>query len=104
MPIALVQTAQNQANSTTVTATLGSNTTAGNCLVVTVAVGSNSSPAGTTVSSITLGGSAGNFSQLVADSSGASFIWADPSCAGGQTAVAVTVASGTQILVQVYEF
>ena len=69
-------------------------TTAGNCLVVCVM--SENAAAAATVSGVTLGGSAGNFSQLAgaAGSTGSEFcdaiIWADPNCAGGQTAIVIS--------------
>lgn len=108
MAITLVQHAQNNGSLvTSVTVTLGSNTTAGNCLVVCVATNNTT----TTISGITLGGSAGNFSQIVSQASpavfgsGAScFIWADPNCAGGQTSVVVTFSASVKAAVDVYEF
>lgn len=104
MAVTLVQHAQGSAQASSVTVTLGSNTTAGNCVVAAIGIITNGNFANTTVSSITLGGSAGNFSQLAADADGSAFIWADPNCAGGQTSVAVTAAAGTQIFADVYEF
>lgn len=69
-------------------------TTAGNCLVVCIGVQAVTP----SVSGITLGGSAGNFAQLETDtsSSESTWIWADPNCAGGQTAIVI---SGTNLSV-----
>lgn len=74
-------------------------TTAGNCLLVLV--GSKNTSGAASVSSVKLGGAAGNFASLAAahgtDSFTAwcdAFAWADPNCAGGQTAVAI---SGTDL-------
>ena len=107
MSIAFVQTASNTASASTVTVTLGSATTAGNCLVACIALGSGSSLA--TISSITLGGSAGNWAQLkaVGDlTTGAEQLasWADPSCAGGQTSVVINCTGASVLLAQVFEF
>ena len=73
-------------------------TTAGNCLVV--CVGSWADPNSGLVSGMTLGGLAGNFGALVAAPSTLAlcFLWADPACAGGQTALVVT---GTNLVVAV---
>lgn len=97
-------------NSTTSLSVTIPSTTAGNTLVVCVM--SYSFTAQGSVSGITLGGSAGNFSQLCAahETNGTfwsdTFIWADPNCAGSQTAIVVsgtnlTITSGG--LVVVYE-
>lgn len=71
-------------------------TTAGNCVVAVInALGSTSGDV-PSVSAVTLGGAEGNFAQAVSAVSAfspdynLSAIWADPDCAGGQTAVAVT--------------
>lgn len=101
MAISVVQTKTLNASS----GSLAAATTAGNCLAVCV-MSKNVSGAAS-VSGITLGGSADNFASLVAahENSGAgafddAFIWADPGCAGGQTAIAISgsnlgLASGT---------
>ena len=108
MAIAFVQQGSNTtAAAATVTVTLGQNTTAGNCLVVCTALGNSSQQQ--TVSSVTLGGAAGNFAQLAAVGNlvtGAEQLaaWADPNCAGGQTAVAVTWSGGLAVMVYVFEF
>ena len=86
------------ASVTTVTVTLTSSTTAGNCLIV--AVVTSASPSNPTVSGITLGGAAGNFAQSATAGnpsvdSESVFIWADPNCAGGQTAVSVTLSAAS---------
>jgi hypothetical protein len=68
-------------------------TTAGNCIVV----GYTDEIGAETPTGVTLGGAAGNFAQLVAaaatpvEFNGVVALWADPSCAGGQTAISVTV-------------
>ena len=76
-------------------------TTAGNCVVVLIFTW-NGSNVSISTSAVTLGGSAGNFAQAKAVQSGyansdTQYIgcWADPDCAGGQTAIAATVANGT---------
>lgn len=107
--VAFVQSASGSATSgSTVTITLGSNTTAGNCLVV--ASNGNNSAANPTITGITLGGAAGNFAQLVSagtvnTSADILEIWADPNCTGGQTSVVVTYSSALTVgIVWVYEF
>lgn len=109
--VAFVQSANNSGtNGSTVTVTLGSATTAGNCLVVATQ-GADSS-VNQAVSGITLGGSAGNFAALVSPigtagtTAGIVDMWADPNCAGGQTSVVVTWAGNNshEIQVFVYEF
>lgn len=108
MTISLVQTQPGHAASTTVTVTLGAPTTTGNCLIACVVSAATSTNGA--VTGITLGGAAGNWAALTsAGTSGddaITSVWADPSCAGGQTAVVVTVNStGTShTCVQVYEF
>lgn len=105
MPVSVVQTASNTGTST-VTVTLGSSTTAGNCLVACIAMGSGGGLA--TVSGVTLGGAADHWAQLAAAGNlltGAEqlAVWADPNCAGGQTAVAITVSGAAVTLAQVFE-
>ena len=107
MTIAFVQTAGNSSATNAVTVTLGSATTAGNCLVACIALGNSSSTSA--VSSVTLGGSAGNFSQIKAVGDlavGAEqlAIWVDPNCAGGQTSVAITQTTGLATMAWVFEF
>jgi len=75
-------------------------TTAGNCVVVAITA-DNTSNVTITTTGVTLGGSAGNFAQAAATQSGFADsvttyagIWVDPSCAGGQTAIAATVTNG----------
>lgn len=90
-----VQSASGTATAgTTITVTLSSPTTAGNCLIVKV--GTFESTAAPTVSGITLGGSAGNFADAKNISTGTVFcdIWTDQNCAGGQTSVVVTLTGG----------
>jgi hypothetical protein len=78
-------------------------TTAGNCVVVILLTYATTNVTVST-SGVTLGGSADNFAQAAhVQSAFASSdtqyvsIWADPNCAGGQTAVAATVTNGTWI-------
>jgi hypothetical protein len=73
-------------------------TTAGNC--VYVAVGAWNALAAETVAAVKLGGVAGNFARSVSQVNttgqhAACEIWANPNCAGGQTAVQVTTTGGT---------
>jgi hypothetical protein len=65
-------------------------TTAGNCLIVCVGSFNPTTPA--TISGITLGGVADHFAAAVSNSSqtSAAFIWCDPNCAGGQTAIVIS--------------
>lgn len=112
--VALVQApASNSANTgTTLTLTLGTPTTAGNCLVVCISThtGSTTNPS---ITGVTLGGAADNFASIFQTGSTSSSaaesitaIWADPNCAGGQTSVVVTFNSVTtpRYLATVYEF
>ena len=84
MTISVVHTTS--ANSLSVTIP---STTAGNCLVVAI-MSENSSAQ--SVSGITLGGSADNFAAAVSDTTQhtTAFIWCDPNCAGGQTAIVIS--------------
>ena len=112
MTISLVQTASNDsASGGTLTVTLGSNTTAGNCLAVAIYVlGSTANPS--SISGVTLGGTAGNFSsRVVVGASGTTFpmhaIWVCENIAGGQTAIAITTSGGTGtigLIAFAYEF
>ena len=107
MSIAFVQAASNTAAAGSVTVTLGSNTTAGNCLVACIALGNSSSTS--SVSSVKLGGAADNWASLKAVGDlavGAEqlAVWADPNCAGGQTAVAITQSTGLVTMAWVFEF
>src|ERR1022692_1257426 len=97
MAITLVQSASNtQASGSTLTVTLGANSTATNCLVVSIGfLGATTNPTGAT---ITLGGVAGNFSNRILESASgvcASGIWVCENIAGGQTAVAITLTGGS---------
>src|ERR1035438_493913 len=95
---ALVQSKQGFGSGTSLTVTLSTATTAGNCLVVMAGAVTNA------VSGITLGGAVGNFTRLVHVSAQYPVsCWADPGCAGGQTAVAGTVAASDTGVVTVYE-
>jgi hypothetical protein len=105
----LVQSASNQGGGTSpLTVTLGSPTTAGNCIIVCFS--SSSSPTNPSVTGITLGGSAGNFAQAatagsVSTDSCTTQQWADPNCAGGQTAVAVSFSpAATSVCITVMEW
>lgn len=98
MTIALAQapvTGISAASSTSLTLTLGSNTTSGNCLVVCAHVDAGN---GAAVSGITLGGAAGNFASAVALNTGTSgngeAIWTDQGCAGGQTSIVISLSGG----------
>lgn len=113
---ALVQAAYNAAIASTLTVTLGTDnpsgpspgpTTPGNCLVALIGDAADTTIG--TVSGITLGGSADNWAQVIATTTGAHALaagWADPACAGGQTAVAVTLTggSGDRLFMYVFEF
>jgi hypothetical protein len=94
---ALVQSKSGTASSgTTVTVTLTTPTTAGNCLVVYV--GTVQGTTNPTVSGITLGGAAGNFASAKTQNNNADTdaeIWVNWNIAGGQTSVVVTFAAGT---------
>src|ERR1035438_4785017 len=100
MPPVLVQSTSGSGSGSStgyaLTVTLGSATTAGNCLVVKA--GAWAFTTNPSISGITLGGSAGNFASLVSAGTGASAaitsIWADPPCAGGQTSVVITTTGG----------
>jgi hypothetical protein len=98
--VAFVQHASNTGNGvTTLTVTLGSATTAGNCLIANITCEND-----TSITSIKLGTSADNWASQVANSTYDCYQWADPDCAGGQTSVVITF-SGSEIpIVDVYEF
>ncbi|HSZ38461.1 MAG TPA: hypothetical protein VK817_00740 [Trebonia sp.] len=111
MTISLVQAPVSNSGTagTTLTLTLGSATTAGNCLVVVITT-HNASTVNPAVSGVTIGGSADNFASLFAtggatDESISAF-WTDPNCAGGQTSVVITFSSVTspRYMASVYEF
>jgi hypothetical protein len=99
--VTLVQSKQGQTSaSSTLTITLTSPTTAGNCLAVAI---STTAP---TVSGVTLGGSADNFAQVAGTGVSAPpsvWAWADPNCAGGQTSVVITASASGGIAATVYE-
>jgi hypothetical protein len=94
--------------SSTVTVTLSTPTTAGNCLIACVANG-NGAPLAF-VSSATLGGAADNWAALKTSgdvNNGAEVlsVWADPNCAGGQTSVVINcTGGGATTLAWVFEF
>jgi len=104
-----IQAVQVTNTATPVNLTLPLQTTAGNTLVALV--GTSASPTNPTVSSITLGGAADHWAQAISPVGNPSsadetaFAWIDPGCAGGQTAVAVTLsASAGSNEVTVLEF
>lgn len=79
-------------------------TTAGNCVLVCIM--DTEFSFSDNVTAVTLGGSAGNFAQLQTaeeDSDAYVWAWADPNCAGGQTAIAVTVTNATDPVFIAYE-
>ena len=93
----LVQSATATGTSgTSVTATFGSSTTAGNTIIVYV--GEFQSTSNPTVSGITLTGSSDTFTSesfaIFGTNAGAE-IWADVNCAGGHTAVVTSFTAGT---------
>jgi hypothetical protein len=82
-------------SATSITVTLNSPTTAGNCLIV--ALGADDGTANEQISGITLGGSAGNFAvanTAYNDGFLNAAIWADPNCAGGQTTLVISLTHG----------
>lgn len=94
---ALVQSKSGSATSgSSLTVTLTTATTPGNCLVVKIGAAQSSQPS---VSGVTLGGAAGNMAlakkQAQANTNSTEFvdteIWTDQGCAGSQTAIAVTL-------------
>lgn len=97
--VAVVQTASHNSGAVT----FGAGTTGGNCPVVGIGV---ESTAAVTITGVTLGGAAGHFGQLpgaqASANSGGIFqsvdMWADPNCASGQTAVAITASGSTVAL------
>jgi hypothetical protein len=94
---------------TTLTLTLGSATTATNCLVVVITT-HNASTVNPAINGVTLGGLADNFASLFATGSATdesiSAFWTDPNCAGGQTSVVISFSSVTspRYMASVYEF
>ena len=119
MAPSLVQVASKAVTSGNLTITLGTDnpagpspgpTTAGNCLVALI--GSCADTSNGTISGITLGGSADNWAQSAAEGAGGDHAistgWADPSCAGGQTSVVISQASGSGtvqgLMAYVFEF
>lgn len=103
MAISLVQAKSGTGTSSPTTVTLSSPTTAGNCLIVCWTVLATGSQPSTF--SGTLGGSAGNFGTVLTVNSDTGIL-ADPNCAGGQTAVALTFSGGSgsyAVGVYVYE-
>jgi len=75
-----------------------------------VAVGmGNTGATNQTITGVTLGGAAGNFGSSPVFASGSSAsgrveFWADPNCAGGQTAVQVTLNTSTGVITNAHVF
>lgn len=99
MAINLVQSKPGSATSgSSLTVTLTNPTAAGNCLVVKIGASQSSAPS---VSNVKLGGVVDNMAlakkQAQTNTNSTEFvdteIWTDLNCAGGQTAVAVTMAA-----------
>lgn len=94
--VAVVQTASHNSGAVT----FGAGTTAGNCPVVGIGV---EATAAITITAVKLGGVADHFAQLAGAQASANTggifqsvdMWADPSCAGSQTAVAITASGAT---------
>lgn len=104
MAISVVQSVKGTGTSVS----FSSNTTAGNCVVVVVC--DKTGLGVCSVSAVKLGGAADNFGSSAAVTGGGSStgnvltsIWVDPNCAGGQTAVAATVANSTSPVIFAYE-
>jgi hypothetical protein len=110
MAPSLVQVAANAVSASSLTVTLSSPTTAGNCLVALITSCADS--VNGTISGITLGGSADNWAQSAIEGNSADHAiatgWADPSCAGGQTSVVISQAGGSGavqgLMAYVFEF
>lgn len=107
MAITLVQHNFGQATkalTSSITNTLGSNVTAGNCVVAVIGI---SGAAASVISSVKLGTNADNWASAIGSSNGTTVstaIWVDPVSVGGINTV-VTTASGTHLaFVYVYEF
>jgi hypothetical protein len=84
----------------------GTATTAGNCVIVLL--GDHGATSAPSVTGVTLGGLAGNFAALATAVKATSpfqfaTAWADPSCAGGQTAIAVTESNGNAPVIYAFE-
>ena len=97
MTASVVQTQTSAFTTGSGTVTLGSPTTAGNTLVFCYSGdGTTGDPI---LSTVKLGGVADNFALVVTDTTNeVATMWADPNCAGGQTAVAYTTTGGTGTL------
>ena len=91
MAISVLHTTPSNNLTTTIPAT-----SSGSCLIVCIMP--FSSGLASSISGVTLGGSADHFAAAVSNgnTSASAFIWADPSCASGQTSVVV---SGSNLLV-----
>src|SRR5216684_2160177 len=108
MTIQVVQSKTGSGSGTSLTITLGSNTSASNCLVVcagcpVTGIGNR------LITGITLGGSSDHFAQgvglAVSGTSGVTGeIWTDQNCAGSQSSVVLTFSSSaTASLATIYE-
>lgn len=97
MAVYLVQSAQATTTTSPGTVTLPASTRAGNTLVALASI-RNTGATNATLSSVTLGGLADNFGHLAdfgaTGTEGHLWWYADPLCAGGQTAVAFTTTGG----------
>jgi len=97
---AIVQHAAGTTTGSTITATFSKATTAGNTLIALVSTVAN----GESVYSVTIGGKTDNWRQ---DAQNLSFpyvfAWRDSSCAGGQTAVVVTLTGADDASLDVFE-
>lgn len=96
-PVPVQQITGQATGSALLTLTLPNATTASNVLVLCTSVSSTGT--NTTITGVTLGGSADHWAQQATEGGGADTAivsqWIDTNCAGGQTSVVVTLATGT---------
>src|SRR5215469_7167069 len=107
-PTVVQQKSNHNSGLTTLTVTLTSATTAGNCLVVAATL-ANTGATNQTITGVTLGGVADHFGASAAfvsgvGSSGRTEFWVDPNCAGGQTAVQITLSTSTGVITNAHVF
>ena len=107
-PAVVQQKSNHNSGLTTLTVTLTSATTAGNCLVVAATL-ANTGVTNQTITGVTLGGVADHFGASAAfvsgvGSSGRTEFWIDPNCAGGQTAVQITLSTSTGVITNAHVF
>ena len=92
MSAAVVQVKPFKGTGLAPSATLDLPTTAGNALIVLIGTSGSTNAS---VTAMTLGGAAGNFAEEAAEGNGSDHAiasaWSDPDCAGGETAVAITL-------------